>query len=404
MAGSTTSPSRSVLLKPQIVRDAEAQQAVISVLFTVAMLATFGRLAIRFRYQNRLFADDYVLLFGCASLIAAFTLTNVMLGDIYLDMSLILGPLELVLQESTSADFVSHILSFQQLSFSAYVLCWATIFSVKMSFLLFFRQLLYRLSGLMTFWKVTVGSVIVSGIFCVCSIFIACPHFGVSAIQCTQVPGLTRMVTVSQLANALNMLTDLLIIAIPIKLLWSMKIRLNQRIVLGTFLCLSVCMFAICLIRAIGYTIDGNIGTTFDVQWALFWHITEANVAVTVVSLMAFRSLYGIKTLQQEQNNQKRYGPWLSSFRKNMLNRRKQRRVDEFGDTISDGLYSLPSIPGATLTGMSSIIGRISARSTKVLTTRSGLPSVDEAEDEKEPGLIKVVNEFDLHQSVRSYV
>lgn len=145
------------------------------------MLAAIGRLATRFTYQKRLFADDYMLLFGCSSLIAAFTLTNVMFEDIYFDMSLILGPGKLVEQESTSAGFVNRILKYQQLSFTAEVLCWVTIFAVKMSFLLFFRQLINRLKGLLTYWTATVGIVVVSGIFCICSIFISCPHFGVSS-------------------------------------------------------------------------------------------------------------------------------------------------------------------------------------------------------------------------------
>ncbi len=183
MAGFIASPLRSVPPEHQSVRDAEAQQAVLSVLFTAAMLATIGRLAIRFRYQKRLFADDYVLLFGCFSLIATFTLTIVMFEDTYFDMSLILGPGELVMQESASADFVNRILYYQQLSFSTEVLNWVTIFAVKTAFLLFFRQLLDRLKALLTYWTVTVGIVVVSGIFCICSIFISCPHFGVSSSE-----------------------------------------------------------------------------------------------------------------------------------------------------------------------------------------------------------------------------
>ena len=52
-------------------------------LFTAAMLANIGRVFIRLRYQKRLFADGYFLLFGCSTLIAAFTLTNVVLEDVY---------------------------------------------------------------------------------------------------------------------------------------------------------------------------------------------------------------------------------------------------------------------------------------------------------------------------------
>ena len=163
-------------------------------------------------------------------------------------------------------------------------------------------------------------------------------------------------------------------------------------------------MFAICLVRTSGETIDGNTGTTVDVQWNVFWHNIEASVAVTAVSLTAFRSLYGIKTLQQQQKNKKRNLPWLSSYRKNLLNRKQQRRVDEFGDPISDEYYSLPRIPGATLTGMRTMIRGITTRSTHALSTRGDLLSVDEAQKAEEPGSIRVVNDFDMHQSVRSYV
>ena len=169
-------------------------------------------------------------------------------------------------------------------------------------------------------------------------------------------------------------------------------------------------MFAICLVRSAGETIDGNTGTTIDVQWSVFWHLIEASVAVTVVSLTAFRSLYGIKTLQQEQKNKKRDQPWLASYRKNMFNRRKQRRIDEFGNPILTEHDSLPSIPGATLTGMRTVIGgtttttTTTATSAQALSGRSDLPSVDQREKDEETVLIKDVHDFDMNQSVRSYV
>ena len=145
------------------------------------MLATISRLSIRFRYQKRLLADDYVLLLGCSTLIGAFTLVNVMYEDIYFDMFIILGPAEQVYQVSTSPGFVKRIFHYQQLAFSAETLCWVTIYSVKISYLLFFRQLLDRLERLMTYWRITLGIVVISGLFCISSIFISCPHFGVSS-------------------------------------------------------------------------------------------------------------------------------------------------------------------------------------------------------------------------------
>lgn len=199
------------------------------------------------------------------------------------------------------------------------------------------------------------------------------------------------------------------VVAVPVGLLWNVNIRLHQKIILGTFLCLSVCMFAICLVRTTGETIHGNIGSTVDVQWNVFWQLIEASVAVIVVSLTAFRSLYGIKTLQQERKNKKRYEPWLSSYRKNILNRRKQRRVDEFGDTISDESHQLPSIPGATLTGIRTMISGKKAMVTKMLSGRGDLVSIDETQKEKEgeedeSSLVKVVSDPDAHKPVQGFV
>lgn len=164
-------------------------------------------------------------------------------------------------------------------------------------------------------------------------------------------------------------------------------------------------MFAICIVRMVGETINGKTGNAVDVQWNVFWQIIEASVAVTIVSLTAFRLLYRIKALQQELENKNRNAPWLSSYRKNLFYRRKQRRVDEFGDTISEEHYALPRIPGATLTGMRTMIGGVGGRSTQALSTRGDLLSVDEAQkEEEEPGLIRVVHDFDMHESVKSYV
>ena len=159
-------------------------------------------------------------------------------------------------------------------------------------------------------------------------------------------------------------------------------------------------MFAVTLVRMTGEIIHGNTGSTIDVQWNVFWQLTEASVAVTVVSLTAFRSLYGIKTLQQQKEKKRDQG-WLSSYRRNMLNRRKQRRVDEFGDLISERHYSLPSIPGATLTGIRTMISGKTAGSTQVQSRRGDPHSVDEAQKEEELGLINVVQDRGTLQSIK---
>ena len=53
---------------------------------------------------------------------------------------------------------------------------------------------------------------------------------------------------------------------------------------------------------------------------------------------------------------------------------------------------------------MRTLIGGVGMNSPLPLSGRDGLLSFDEVPEKEEPGSIKVVNEFDVHQSVRSYV
>lgn len=164
-------------------------------------------------------------------------------------------------------------------------------------------------------------------------------------------------------------------------------------------------MFAICLVRASNQIIYGNTGATIDLQWNFFWQVIEASVAVTVVSLTTFRSLYGIKTLQQERKKKNPNGTWLSYYRKKTFDRKKQHRVEEFGNPMSnDDSLPWPMVPSATLTGMRTLIGGARGESPLPLSGRDGLLSEDDMPEKEEPGLIKVVDEFDVHESVTNYV
>ena len=122
-----------------------------------------------------------------------------------------------------------------------------------------------------------------------------------------------------------------------------------------------------------------------------------------MVSLTTFRSLY-VKRLQQERHNQNVNEHKLSYYRKNRLNRKKQHRIDDFGNSALDQYYLLPSIASATLTGMRTFIGGLRVTSPQPLSKGSRLLLVDEGSKEEDPSSIWVVREFDVHRSIRDYV
>ena len=85
---------------------------------------------------------------------------------------------------------------------------------------------------------------------------------------------------------------------------------------------------------------------TIDIRWGDFWGYIEAAVGVIVVSITAFRSLLGTKSLQRQQQRlppytrRKIFMPWKTTST-------EESDIDP---------RSLPAIPGPTLTGMRTFI------------------------------------------------
>lgn len=100
-------------------------------------------------------------------------------------------------------------------------------------------------------------------------------------------------------------------------------------------------MIIIAIIRISG----AFVNNTLDMVWIIFWHQAEGAVAIIMVSLTAFRSMLGIKVLKA-QEKKKLKGYWRS-HRPQLLPRYFKKETQD-----ESKAQQLPSVPGATLTGM----------------------------------------------------
>ena len=99
--------------------------------------------------------------------------------------------------------------------------------------------------------------------------------------------------TLLTISTANDIATDLLVISIPLCLLTKVQLELKRKLALGVVLCLSVFMIIVASIRYGLCTIYGEVHTEPDSVWLFFWQSVECFVAISMVSLTAFRSLYG---------------------------------------------------------------------------------------------------------------
>jgi hypothetical protein len=120
-----------------------------------------------------------------------------------------------------------------------------------------------------------------------------------------------REATYLIVTSILDIITDLLVISIPIALLWRVKLSLKRKLALMTVLSLSTFMIAIAIVRitltrvsspALKMAPPGLLPDHApDSVWLFFWQQVEACTAVLMVSLTAFRSMLG----QQRKNSKK---------------------------------------------------------------------------------------------------
>ena len=128
-------------------------------------------------------------------------------------------------------------------------------------------------------------------------------------------------------------------------MLWKVKIQRQQKIFIGIFLCLSICMIIIAIVRISGF----HKNDVNDSVWVLFWYQVEGAVAIITVSITGFRSLLGIK-VSKARERKKRERFWYSQHQK-LRARYFQKPTHDEPKT-----GQLPSIPGATLTGIRTFI------------------------------------------------
>ena len=143
----------------------------------------------------------------------------------------------------------------------------------------------------------------------------------------------------------LDIITDLMIITIPIFLLKSVRIRAHQKLIIGVFLSLNLFMALTAAVRVSGLNYNGK----FDIVWLYGWQHAEACIAVIMISLTAFRSVF-VSSQSSRARREAANKPWYSSIIAAIKRRRAMNQGDE------ESTKGLPTIPSATLTGMRTFI------------------------------------------------
>lgn len=110
------------------------------------------------------------------------------------------------------------------------------------------------------------------------------------------------------------------VLPLPIYILWRARLKPLQKVGLGVFLTLDVWMIIIASVRVAKLHSHGFV----DVTWPFLWQQMEASIAVVMISLTAFRSIFASHGMKERNAR-----PWYSSAAVRRLKGQKMLDSDE---------------------------------------------------------------------------
>lgn len=157
-------------------------------------------------------------------------------------------------------------------------------------------------------------------------------------------------------------LTATVVLYIPFQLIWRVKIKLNQKLALACSLCLTVVVVIFTVTRASGLEWQGKL----DVLWEVYFQIVAAEIGLILVAMTSFRALFVSRTARNKLSPEKHTSFWAEAklALRRLLDPRRWRskhpedmtRGHKPGTTYVGFDGELPSIPGATMTGIHTFI------------------------------------------------
>ncbi|KAI0857390.1 hypothetical protein F4860DRAFT_517974 [Xylaria cubensis] len=256
----------------------------LSVLFGTAILSVVVRLAIRIFGHVPWSLDDGLVVTAAALLASGFAACLHNLNSIYLLEAINKG-IVFPFQED-----LTNTLSIQKWSTITAFLVWTSVYLVKFTFLYFFHTLVWGMPrGITILYWSTVGLSITFWILTILRPVIICPHFGADAAKCSAHPEHhIRSLVVNLLVALIDIISDVMIIMIPIVILSRSLMPTARKLSLAAMLCLSIVMIVIGFIRLIGTITDTRPdGHGAAPVWATYWSM----IATQALTQISFNSI-----------------------------------------------------------------------------------------------------------------
>lgn len=173
--------------------------------------------------------------------------------------------------------------------FAVQMIFWLSLWSVKMSLLFMFRKLTMGLPEYNYVWLGIMIFTVLSFVGCIISNFTSCSsmHAWFTAGECNTAADARAKNISLYYSLAVDLLTDMLIMVIPVRLLWTLQISIKEKLSIGFCFCVGLITMVIAIIRVV--SLDSSVANgQVNTSWLILWAAIEGCVAIFVACLPSF--------------------------------------------------------------------------------------------------------------------
>ncbi|KAF5877156.1 uncharacterized protein Bfra_001519 [Botrytis fragariae] len=255
------------------------------------MWCNLGIIYVRIRTFRHLSSDGFCVIVAWILLLSCAIICQKISRDMYEMLGVLNGVLLPPPEKSEK-----HAERFLRGSAAVYVLYCCALWLIKISFLLFLGRLLENVDSYV--WPRRIVAMVVFGSWMIC--------IGIIPYSCL-IPSFVKISATCQTRFAIRMqhfalgfgcgldvLTDTMIMAIPISMLWAVRLSRKRK------LALAGCHIMISMIFAIvRVAIVSSHSHRVEESWLYTWSFVEKTVAIVVACLASFRSLFSRQNTSQ---------------------------------------------------------------------------------------------------------
>ncbi|KAL8644792.1 MAG: hypothetical protein Q9210_007070 [Variospora velana] len=269
-------------------------ETVIWLVVSIAIFFTLFRFTVRLYALRKLLADDIAVAAALGLLLSLAIMYKYAIPPMFEVVAVAEG------REAFTTALLGRAAVYLKLQFAIIVLFWSTIWTVKVSFLTFYRSLFARLPEHMRGWWLAVGFAVVTYLLC----------WGFQLGSCVPIPNYfilgacetPRDIRYSNaslyVAAAGDIASDLMIMALGLRPLQKLQINRREKVALGAMFSVGFIKILFAVVRVV--KIGGMSATHVNPIWLALWSMIEASVAVVVACLPSFRVLFAHGRRQSE--------------------------------------------------------------------------------------------------------